>query len=533
MRKFTCILSTLIILISCQSTQTSKQKPHQVTEARQKPKNLILLIGDGMGPQQISALYYVAKYSKKIKLSLNDVGFKRIADSPKGMVGISATEPKGHIVVDSACSATQLAIGEFSLSETVAVDQNGNKAQTILEKAKLKGLSTGLISDTKITHATPASFGSYSLSRHYETEIAKNYLKIQPDIMLSGGISYFIPKDQELEYRSGKIARSKRNDDLDLLSKAREHGYEVIHSKEDLQNSSSQKVLGLFNSSVLPSSMWQLENENSKERQVPNLKEMTKAAVTKLSQNEKGFFLMVEGGQIDWAGHENDAANLMYEMISFNKTLNFLIDWVDKNPDTLLVVTADHETGGFGFAYHRKDVPQPTPLKGDQARNNEFVVSKNYIRGNSIDLILSQKKSFYEIFRNFRKLPQEQQTAKALQKLVLENSDYQFTEAQAQRVLQRTKNIYNYSWVKSLTGKSFKDFPIMPHGKDAFYNNMTTARSALLAQELAVQQGITWATGTHTATPVNVFAYGTGAEKFKGYKHHSEVGRIMQDLLLQ
>ena len=315
------------------------------------PKNLILMIGDGMGPGQISLLYYFLKYSKKFNISKVENGFERMGKGSS--IGMSTTEPYGNIVADSASSATQLAIGQPARPETIGLDIDGGSVLTILEKAQKRGMLTGLVTDTRMTHATPAAFAAHVKNRRREDDIAEAYMETAPDILLSGGANRFIPKGQNINISPYFTIKSRRKDDKNLLEKAIKRGYRIVYSKSELEMvDSNKKILGFFTNHSMPNALWFHRNKNNSKRTIPNLLEMSKSAIKHLSYNSsgKGFFLMIEGGQIDWAAHQNDAGTMLHEMLSFNETLNWVIDWVKKNPNTLLVVTGDHETGGFGFS---------------------------------------------------------------------------------------------------------------------------------------------------------------------------------------
>lgn len=512
------LTALLFSLISCQLSPS-----HQTSV--KTPKNIILLIGDGMGPQQVSSLYYLAKYGSEDPVSFENLSFQRLAE--KGNMTISATDPINKIVVDSACSATQLALGEQTFPEFIGVDKKGNDGATILEKAKGKGLATGVVSDTRITHATPASFAAHASNRFLENEIAVSLLEVEADLMYSGGARNFIPSGKTVELAPSFTSRSKRKDQRDLLQEAKEKGYALVHNKKQMIENRRSKVLGLFAEKNMPTSIWQNQNISNKQRTVPNLTEMTASALDLLSQNKNGFFLMVEGGQIDWAGHANDAGWLFHEMVNFNHTLNFLIDWVEKNPDTLLVVTADHETGGFGFSYNLSEIPKPVDFSGTHFKDDKRQESFNYVSGHVIDKIYRQKRSIEEVAKEFNDLPETQKDSLTLQKLVEKTVDFKFDSAAAKRTLRKTKNKYQYPWLKHTLEERL---PFVPHTQ-AFYVSPLAALTGLISKELATQQNVAWATGTHTATPVYVFSYGPGQNQFHGYLHHKDVGQKMQDLL--
>ncbi|WP_079254061.1 alkaline phosphatase [Endozoicomonas arenosclerae] len=200
-----------------------------------KAKNIILMIGDGMGPQQLSML---ESYARLAPSSIYKDGKTAMATlSNAGTVGLSMTYPYGSVVVDSASSASQLATGKASPSEAIGLDHEGNPAETVLEKARKMGKATGLISDTRLTHATPASFASHRAHRSMENQIAEDMLATGVDVMLSGGIRYWIPKsvnDKGQVYKElvalseGNVKiKSKRKDEHNLVLEAKDAGYNL------------------------------------------------------------------------------------------------------------------------------------------------------------------------------------------------------------------------------------------------------------------------------------------------------------------
>ena len=200
-------------------------------------------------------------------------------------------------------------------------------AVTILEKAREIGKSTGLVSTSSITHATPASFAAHVDYRRKETAIAEQLVASGTDVMLGAGTYFFLPKDS---------TGSKREDNRNLLVEAQKAGYEVIRTREALAATKAQKVLGLFAPDFL-------KNEQPE----PSLAELTTRAIELLNRDNDGFFLMVEGSQIDWAAHDNKLDYMIEEMISFDDAVQKALEFAARDQHTLVIVTADHETGGL------------------------------------------------------------------------------------------------------------------------------------------------------------------------------------------
>ena len=297
------------------------------------PKNIIMIVGDGMGPAYTTAYRYFHD-NPETKI-IEETVFDRL------LVGMASTYPArvSGYVTDSAAAATALATGVKSYNGAIGLDVDKNPVETVLEWAKKQGKKTGVVVTSQVNHATPASYLAHNESRRNYNAIADSYIDegIKADVILGGGWQYFI------------------RDDRNLVEEFQSAGFHYLDSPEGLSKLPQQKpVLGLFADVALP---WALDDTNKL-----RLSTMTKAA-TKHLENDKGYFLLVEGSQIDWAGHSNDIASAMAEMSDLAKTVEYLEQYVVKNPDTLVVLTADHSTGGFTIAANGKYEWDPTVLR--------------------------------------------------------------------------------------------------------------------------------------------------------------------------
>ncbi|KPA10551.1 alkaline phosphatase [Candidatus Magnetomorum sp. HK-1] len=509
----------------------------------EKPiKNVIILIGDGMGPQAVGLLIQYAKHAKESKFKEGITTIERAINS--GTLGMAYHNAYNTLVTDSAASATQISTGKDALSETIGVDKDGHSAKTILEIAEEMGKSTGLISDTRLTHATPAAFASHQYHRSKENEIAVQMLNSGAEVLLSGGLRHFIPQKTsdkwaeihaELSERTnGKIKiKSKRKDNRNLLAEAIQKGYAVALTKDEMTKADNDKLLGLFNYSDLG---YTIDcDTDDPERTIPTLKEMAAKALDILSKNENGFFLMVESGLIDWAEHDNDAGTLLHEMIKFDKTLNYIYEWAKDRDDTLLLVSADHETGGFSFSYSRKDVPfaSPVDFPGDEFKGAKFGSSYNFGSFDVLTKIYNQKTSYSHMLAEFeKKAPYDfkssykpsSKTIKQLQKIINSNTEFPITYKDAKAILATEKNEYyvkKHGYLKS---------PFFPkvHDFKEFYISASKIRRPLIARVVAKQQYAVWSTGGHTNTPVPLIACGPKkvTEKFGKLLHTTEWGQM-------
>lgn len=458
-------------------------------------KNIILVIGDGMGPAHIGLLESYARLAPNSIYQQQPSALQRLAE--QGQTYLSLTSAYEALVVDSACSATQLATGVACRSEMVGLDIHGNPTKTLLELAKRKGKATGLVSDTRITHATPAAFAAHQAHRSMEAEIAQDLINNRVDVLLSGGLSFFLPQDsqqlstelaQQIQH-SGLSTTSRRQDNNNLLAQAQQQGYQLAFSANELQVSQQLPVLGLFQDSVMPDA---IADKNPK-RTYPSLLEMTNKALQLLQQEPNGFVLMVEAGQIDWAAHNNDTGGLLHEMLKFDEVLGSILNWAEQRNDTLIVVTADHETGGFGFSYHGTEQP------------NNY----NFVHPQILDRLHQQSKGTYAILQEVL-ATQPQQAEQRLIDEVSQHLGITLSLEQAQEILHG----------------SFAEY-------DDFYVYQTEKPLNKLAAIIAPELGIVWSTGTHTAMPVPVFVAGPSSvqQELKGVLTHTQLGQFLKQQL--
>ncbi len=202
------------------------------------------------------------------------------------------------------------------------------------------------------------------------------------------------------------------------------------------------------------------------DRTQPTLKEMTEKALSLLSKDKDGFFLMVEGGQIDWAGHSNDAGTMLHEMIKFDEAVSSVYEWAKDRDDTLIIVTADHETGSFGFSYSSHELPKPEKRSGEAFQDRDYAPNFNFGKFEILDGLYNQKMSYAAMFSEFDKLEQTQQTPpEKLAAIVNTNSSFPITVTQAANVLATKPNPYfreNHKYLKVKDIPAINDF-------DAFF----------------------------------------------------------------
>ena len=266
------------------------------------------MIGDGMGLTQITGARTVNGGNLNILRCRS--------------IGIQSTHAADKYVTDSGAAATAMACGKKTNYYSVGVDTAGNPLTNIVEIAEMNQLSTGLITTSEITHATPAAFFAHQADRYQYEAIALELVSKGVDFFLGGGWKYF----------------SQRSDGLNLLDSLVARDYQV---KDNLAFVSGNQKTAVLISEGAP-----LSYLHGRGNVLPDA---VTVAVSRLSQNKRGFFLMVEGAQIDWAGEENDQDYLMAEMLDFDRAVGRALDFAEADGNTLVVITGDHETGGYSL----------------------------------------------------------------------------------------------------------------------------------------------------------------------------------------
>lgn len=314
MKKYLCVLLCLWPVLGGFGFPEPEGSPHV--------KNIILMIGDGMGISQITAGLIV---------NGGDLELARCRH-----IGLIKTFSHDDLITDSAAGATAFACGKKTFNGALAIDPYSQRDMpTILEIAHQRGLSTGLVATSYIQHATPAAFYAHKSNRSLYEDITMDFLEGHVDIAIGGGRRFF----------------DKRKDGKSLLDTLVKKGYEYFPKI----NKARKKAIG--NRVVVLEDEGQMPSISAgRGRFLPLAAEF---ATERLHKNKEGFFLMVEGSQIDWGGHANDKDYITNEMIDFNRTIKEVLDFAEADGNTLVIITADHETGGFaveGGSVDERDV---------------------------------------------------------------------------------------------------------------------------------------------------------------------------------
>ncbi|MGE7593762.1 alkaline phosphatase [Peribacillus frigoritolerans] len=410
-------------------------------------KNVIFLIGDGMGVSYTSAYRY-----------LKDNPGTKVAERTefdKYLVGQQMTYPEDSAqnITDSASAATAMSAGVKTYNAAIAVDNDKSEVKTVLEAAKEKGKATGLVATSEITHATPASFGAHdenrknmnSIADDYYNELIKGQHKI--DVLLGGGKSNFVRPD------------------VNLAKAFEKDGYSYVTDKNQMLKDKNEQVLGLFASEGLPKMI-------DRPSETPSLADMTSSAIQRLNKDKDGFFLMVEGSQVDWAGHDNDIVGAMSEMEDFEKAYKAAMEFAKKDKHTLVVATADHSTGGFSIGAKGIYNWYGEPIKA--AKRTPDFMADAIVKGADVEKTLKQY-----INQNVVKL----------------------TDGEIKTVTEAAKS-------KNVTN--------VDNAIEAIFDNRTNTA---------------WTTGGHTGEDVPVYAYGPYKDRFAGQVDNTDQAKIIFELL--
>ncbi|UCD23460.1 MAG: alkaline phosphatase [Gemmatimonadota bacterium] len=282
-------------------------------EAQDTPTRIILFIADGTGVGYWTAAAFAAD---------------NLAVQQFPVMGLVDTRASNSKVTDSAAAATAYSAGVMTYNGAIGVDPDTNVVTTVIEVAQRRGMATGLVATSSITHATPAAFAAHVPSRNMEWEIARQLVGADVTVILGGGRKWFDP--------------ARRPDSLDLLSDITA-GYTYVETAQelgDVRTNSTEKLFGLFAVEHMPSARMR----------IPTLPVMTRSALEVLNNDPDGFFLMVEASQPDWRGHDHESiGTIAAEVLDLDRAIAVALEYQQRHPETLIVVTADHETGGLAI----------------------------------------------------------------------------------------------------------------------------------------------------------------------------------------
>ncbi|MCT1756294.1 alkaline phosphatase [Staphylococcus haemolyticus] len=439
--------------------QQGQNEDYMAIGNTKNPKNVIFMVGDGMGPAYNSAYRYYADNPNTKEL--DQTAFDKYL---KGTNRTNPNDPKEN-VTDSAAGGTAFATGHKTYNGAISVDNNKKPLKSVLEKAKELGKSTGIVTTAEVTDATPAAYAAHVDDRDKKDEIAQQFYndKIngqhKADVILGGGSKYF----------------GKENGNL--TDKFQKDGYDYVTNKDELANSQSDQVLGLFSEKDMP---LQIDAPQSN----PLLVDMENSALSKLEKNDKGFFLMVEGASIDKSGHPNDITGVMSEMGGFEKAFQNAIDYSNKHKDTLVVATADHSTGGLSIAKGKDYVWNPEAIH--KMKHSGSYMTKQIADG------------------------------KDPEKVINDGYGFEFPSKQMDKVKDAAKEL------KEAQDKAKSE-------DDEKVAAATTKLQDAIQKPINDESHTGWTTYGHTGEDVNTYAHGPGENKFAGNNDNTDSAKNIFD----
>ncbi|KAL1305299.1 hypothetical protein AAFC00_002203 [Neodothiora populina] len=476
--------AVIVLAVVYQHQTTGPTKPTDGSKAPSGKRNLIFMVSDGMGPTSLSLTRSFRQYVDALPYSDSLV-------LDQHLIGQSRTRSSSSLVTDSAAGATAFSCGMKSYNGAISVLPDFSPCGSIMEAAKRAGYTTGLVVTTRITDATPACFASHVRRREMEDMIADQLIGNGPlgrtvDLILGGGRCHFQPNTTEGGCRA---------DDLDLIDQAAENGWNYISTRKDfdglkLGSAVELPLLGLLASRDIPYEI----DRRFVEDTYPSLEEMAKTALRALSDatkdSEKGFFIMIEGSRIDHAGHANDPAAQVHEVLAYDRTIQAVLDFLEEDDtEGLMVSTSDHETGGLASARQlHSTYPEYLWYPGVLANASH-----------------SAEYTTLQYQQHLASLPKQAPSASSVKDL--------------------------RAYLHSLVEESMGIHDASSEEIDALIGHPLTA-PYVLADMISRRSQTGWSTHGHSAVDVNIYTSdATVAKKLRGNHENTEVGEFLRSYL--
>ncbi|WP_300672742.1 alkaline phosphatase [Desulfoluna sp.] len=462
--------------------------------ATSTPKYVFYFIGDGMGPaQRQSAQYFYKLETKNPEARLMMNSFPTSA--------LVTTHSDNTLVTDSAAGGTALATGFKTTNGVVSKLPDGTNLKTIAEAARDAGYAVGIATTTRITHATPASFSAHNMSRGNENEIAIDQLNSNFDYLAGGGFRHFVAKG------NAEGLKSKRKDGRDLVAEFKAKGYLSFigdNARDDFRSyhpKKGDKVLAPLAYSALG---MEIDRRNStvKKNAMPALSELTAKGIEVLAAQEKPFFMMVEGGRIDYAAHCNDATGTIYDTLALDAAIVEAYEFYKQHPkETLIVVAADHETGGMAMGISLDS-------KGYFLKLDELFKVKVSVE----DVLMT---IYPEMVKTYSDVAKRQ---KAYLGYVAEN--FGLTDLSERELKKLTSAMAVEDRNQTLGAE-----------QQITYGYAYTPTMIAVAHIVSERARISWTSYVHTASVIALSAIGPQSEQFNGFKDNTDLPRIMAKLM--
>lgn len=487
-------------LAGCSSTESAEVQAEQtqtvaveestemveLQEATKIPKYVFYFIGDGFGATHRTLAEYYERArtgDESYELAVNDFP----------VTGLNTTYSADKMIPDSAAAGTALATGYKTNNDMVAVLPDGTNLKSLLSEAEAMGKATGIITTSVVIDATPAVFMAHAPERASWPAIADDAIQSGVDFLAGGGTVAFLPMPE-----SGPMMRG-REDDKNLFEELEAQGYTTFATAEATdafkayEPQGKEKVVAVFEPYMMPLEI----DRKGMDINVPTLSEMTAKGISTLSQyDEEGFFMMVESGRIDQAGHANDAAAVAHEVLEFDNAIQEALEFYNEHPEeTLIVVVGDHETGGLGLGF-----------------GYEYFVEFDQMLAQKVSMADGASISYYypQAHKPYKKGGDREKYFAYIA------DNYGLTDLTDD---ERAKIDAVMDRVDAGEKPSKREF--------GGFNQVGVTISHIAA----ARSNVNWSSYNHTASILPLEAIGVGAENFGGHKDNTEVAKTMADLL--
>lgn len=432
------------------------------------PKNIIILFADGVASTQWELGRVSSRYLRNAPFLATDVVMRN------GALGLMSNVPADALVTDSAAAATAMSTGHKTDNDMVAMLPDGKPVETLMEAARAAGKRVGLVTTAPVYDATPAAFTVHARGRYDSQSLVDQYVVFEPDVLMGGGRDYFVPKAR---------AGGKRSDDRDVIALFTSRGYDYVHDADSLRRTSASRLLGLFADGDMA---FEIDRDTALQ---PSMADMAAAALRALAQRSpQGFVLLLENENTDSAGHRNDIAALIRDLWAFDAAVKVALDFQREYPETLVVITGDHETGGLSVTNALSELYPADGLKWFYASNRHLDMVARI--GISLDKAV--------------KLLGRSPDGAAVDRVITQHFPGFVLDADLREaILQHRRLERNFGYTTS----------------------------SALSRMVSRQTAIYWGTTGHTSQPAVVGSLGPGAERFRGYMDNTEFATRLKSLL--
>lgn len=429
-------------------------------QRRREAKNIIFLVSDGMSSGTLAVADHYIRWRDG-----RPSNWIRLYEEGKGKRGLMDVASLDSLVTDSAAAAAAWGCGYRVNNGSVNIGPDGEEYPPILMLARAAGKATGLVTTATVTHATPAGFAANVPNRGQEQMVAQQYYEREYDVLLGGGRHIF--------------SAAHREDKADLKGQFEERGHQYVQTRAELEAAAvtSGRLLGLFGDGHLPYDLDRLHDQKLLD-DVPTLAEMARHALQHLSLHADGFVVQIEGAKVDMAAHSNDIGGLLFDQIAFDEAIQVAVEFSERNPDTLVILTTDHGNANPGMS---------TGAAGRDGGAKVFEALSQF--GGTHGLILSRIRP--------------ESSVGEIQAVLREVTHLPFTAGEAEILHARLNNTYRMA-----------------------YDRMNAVGS-VLGQIIANHTEINWMSNTHTSDYVELLAWGPGSERIQAFNRNTDLFTLM------